>query len=390
MTARMIALALIVVLAGSAIRSAPVTIKAATGNAGAGGTTSPALLKVGGTDQFQVDANANVATAGNVSSTSGRVYSIDSAKKFMTAYPRVGKPHSVARDTANANGTILYLGAGTTGVVREFFTTYFMGGPLPSGRYNELTDNVRIRIYVGAGDVTDFSNINQSCLCADIPIALLFCRDHDSSMTSAFNYNTEFINLGVTGNGGYPSLQFKMPIPFVNGIIIQMTDNIGAPITTNYTWADYEVGPRPTGQYQNWKFRSSFSAGSMSGTRTFLNVASGSGALLGLWSSCDEDTDTMWPEYNWSFWIDGDNPAGTATWSVSGWEDIFFNAYYGLSAPGIYREYGLLKSATAPGLSAFAYLHNQNIEWVKGIVGKYPYVGGQINNFKVLTLYYGD
>ncbi|MEN6532344.1 MAG: DUF2961 domain-containing protein [Bryobacteraceae bacterium] len=349
------------------------------GNLGVGTAAPGAKLAVAGDQRL----------SGTLQSTAGRVYSIDSAKQFMTAYPRVGKPQCVQTDAINANGTILYLGAGNTGVAREFFTAYFGGGL----EYGDMGDTVFIRIYVGAGNVSDFSNINQTYLLANIPLAMLYLYEHDNK-TVAKNYDTEFLNIGVSSsNGGTllcPSIQFKMPIPFSNGIVIQMTDSAGAPIGTHYTWASYELGQLPSGYYKNWRFRSAYSSGAISSTRTFLNVSSGSGALLGIWSSCTNAVTNDWPENNWSFWIDGDSQAGTATWAVSGWEDLFFNAFWGATVPGIYREYGLLKTDGSDGLSGYAYLHNKNIEWTSGIVGKFPYSGTEMTSFKVLTLYYGE
>jgi hypothetical protein len=259
----------------------------------------------------------------------------------------VGPPKTqwVDADSSRGDSCVFYLGAGNSGVVRSVW----MSGT----GWNTLDSlcNYELRIYVGAGDIVNKSNPPAEHLCATLPMSTLLGVEYKRAGTDTV-VSTRMMDYTLLSPLGTVALQLHLPIPFENGIAIQVWNNAWnaivpgvaedsehgdlARVIADFSWVGYETGVS-TSPYQHWRLRSASllrHVVTAADTATdFMNVASGAGKMVA-WFVSVKDSSTIaagdgapnWAEGNWRIYPDG---AVGSPWETSGAEDLFgTNAYW--------------------------------------------------------------
>jgi hypothetical protein len=318
---------------------------------------------------------------------------------ILTRYPRLGTP----RNQWDENGktrNLLYLPAGSNGVVRNL---WFAGIDSLSG-YTDL-DNYELRIYVGPVAEADTLAPPSEYLSAQIPLGLLCGTVYDVERGNA-TVTTPLLDYQSNTGGTFKvfSIQLNTPIPFQNGVLLQIWERDPVrPVIATWKWCTYDVGTT-TFPYQTWRLKAATYRGILSYTdpyATFMDVASGSGILLGLWASIRATPDgpsrnTDFLEGNWMLLPDGET---SATWQTSGCEDLFgTNCCYFSGGEQVHDGWGLTYfDADTARFEGYRTFVRDPIMWTDGIVGRwqnYLYSADSadtdVTDVNITTLYYGS
>ncbi len=296
---------------------------------------------------------------------------------------------------------ILYLGAGNSGVVRSIFFTAPMA--------NFDTHVYRMRVWTGAGNLQDFTDPPSQCLRMDVPLKSLWFTWFHNRQTDV--YPTEWLWVAPLAESGLLApipgvFQFLLPIPFTNGILIQVgeindeDDWVPLETASAFTWTGYELGSLPNWTYQNYRLKAAFVeaiTNDQNPTVTFLNEPSGGGVLAGMLLSQQgqqADQAPEWLENNLKFKFDGES---SPEWQVSGTEDFFgSNGYWfrwglvQLPRWGLCRQ-TLYAPNIKPAYEMYRWFDRDPVFWTNGAIGQFSvpaYHHDVIHKF--LTFYYQE
>jgi hypothetical protein len=265
---------------------------------------------------------------------------------------------------AGADPYLFYQGAGEQGVVRRIWCLFALSNML------ELSlSDYRLRIYTDLGNIADFTNPGTPT--ADIPLDLLLggsFGSRDAGSGDIDQRGAGYIDSYLDAQSG--ELVLRLPIPYSNGCLVQLWYDAGsgsAPENTTYTIAEYDDGALPSFPYSTWRLKCAESTGALAyqATRTFLNVASGAGIVIGVFGGFDSaNSDFSFAENNVVFAIDG----VAAAWESSSLEDFFQAPYFWQRGTDIRPEYGTyyVDGSSAYQVETYRWV---NIPFSDGIVG---------------------
>lgn len=266
-------------------------------------------------------------------------------------FPTIGPTQTQWKDASAGNrpdSCLFYLGAGNSGVVRELWFT---------GDYNSEDPNgVEIRIYVGQGDVANFSSpswASSAYLMARIPLGP-FLGTLYGAAGSNVPRETAILDFSQAADATAFTVGLKLPIPFENGILIQMwrwQTNVNVDVLVGgalnpYSWCSYETGSSSS-KFQHWRLRSApiyRKRVAATDTATTIFTTASAGQLVGVYSSVKDSANAGTAAYiegNWRFYADGAATTDAPTWETSGYEDLF-------------------------GMNAFGFANGENVKWTWG------------------------
>jgi hypothetical protein len=254
--------------------------------------------------------------------------------KTLLDYPNIGPTRSQYHESDGmdeptlSDCNILYLGATTSGVVREIFFTptfgFYEGNPYDFQFDGTMFSNVYFRIWVDAGNIADLSVAPSTNLAIDIPFAALagsYAKQTNTDVRIEFPmFESQFFGTSDM------SMSWRIPVPFTNGILVQigtLTNGLWSPRMALYNTATYEIGSLPSGRIGRMRVKSKNYHGKLvenGNTPNLITEENGYGVVvMGLYSTTIMVTNTpMAIEDNWKF-TDG---SGAVT-MYSGTEDIF-------------------------------------------------------------------
>jgi hypothetical protein len=146
-------------------------------------------------------------------------------------------------------------------------------------------------------------------------------------------------------------LEFRVPIYYENGVLIQLWEKVGGtlePVRPSYHFAHYEAGSLVGTKYRNWRLRSKDASALLIGAThdelVFLDVQD-EAYLVALFAAADSTVAGMtFVEAGWKFCLDN----GTvANWWTDSYEDFLNNPYNF----GTGRYWGLHCGTIALGLA---------------------------------------
>jgi hypothetical protein len=262
-------------------------------------------------------------------------------------YPHCGTQKTKVVDFQHPNdvsNSILYLGEGESGVVRQFWTVFPVGYTWTS----MVLLRPEIRIYVGAGDITDFAAPPAENLVCTLKLFDFLGATYDGDRVGVQMRSNSIYDLFYDGTN--VTFKFKRPMPFENGILIQFVDtDSGLVLDTGISWATYETGDMPHWRYRNWRLRSHYATKTLEhraeapfDSIKWLDVASGEGMVDSLFFNIADVNASAMPiclENNFEAKVDGSE---TINWQTSGFEDLFHaEPYYFLAGEKIYPDWGV-------------------------------------------------
>lgn len=315
-------------------------------------------------------------------------------------YPYCGNTRGYAIDADNpqAQHYMLYLPGGTGGVVRSFWTLLPALGGWTDMLHPDLGQGVDIAIWAD---------------CGDVPLAQLSALDPAAQRMKLWHLlGGLFDEVGPTEanprvnraydlyfDGTSCALHWKLPIPFSNGILIQVIQN-GAPIQVGCSWVHCEAGGMPNWEYKDWRLKFNtlwdtnitYNDPNPPATVTFLDIADGPGMIAGIFSNGNAETGAMptWMENNWQFKIDG---SPTVNWQTSGFEDLFgISPFYYQSGVQLHEYLGCTyrPAGTNKVASYRIFAERDPLIWTDGIQGLWTYgpQGDGTAELSVVTAYY--
>jgi len=273
-------------------------------------------------------------------------------------YPIVGPSRSTWRDGAYTGPrnlatqgytpgfSLLRLGAGVSGVIRDIWAPIVMAKESFYDRHSqnhilwwdEIDDpniapdrdlrNWRLRVWTDCGDVADESCPPPDRLAIDLPYAAIVGGYFQPKPVSTFTICTDYLDCGylVTGGGSGVVLSLRFPIPFSNGVIVQVGYlagtrwvPYGAPEDVVYYRVSYQLGSLPPTPYSGFRLKTGRFVGCTAPGRdaVFIDEESGRGAIVFLWLSVYCPTLTCL-EANMTFRTDGPNQ----DWQASATDDL--------------------------------------------------------------------
>ncbi len=318
-------------------------------------------------------------------------------------FPHVGTQRTQWRDgtVTPKPAHLLYLGGGNDGIVRKIWFTLSLG---ETATWPDLLGQ-ELHIYTGTGTLADPALKPTTYTTRTIiPLATLLGANYDpigphisTAPGQVLNKGWDVANSRDTGDSAF---SFKFPIPFADGILIQLwtaTTNITAGI--GFAWVAYEIGPLPSWKYKDWRLKAD-AVGTHPAAKnsdvTWLNVTSNPGMLVALACSMD-DPDTgdpawLYLEENFSLYPDGNS---TPVWQTSGTEDLFgVNGYWFMLGAVQNPDNGTtFIDAASRIFEGYALFLDAPIFWTNGCVGKF-HVSNDAHyttdglNVDILALYY--
>lgn len=336
---------------------------------------------------------------------------------ILLKHPKVGNTFTVMREGLHANSNnvtgncIVYLGAGKSGIVRKIWFACSLAWLIPVPTWEDLKD-WRLRVYTDQGDLLvddEYDTVTpppDTDPDVDISLASILGAyfrgwpgdehiEANLHETVTLTWNQEHC-IGITLN---------VPIPFDDGILIQlgkMIDGVFCPnyVPLIYQWSIIDKGRLPdtissfVWPYKTWRLKSGSwdGATSVGNSAVFLREYSGGGqAIMLFFAGKNDEGNASFAEENWTF--DTGNP--TAKWEVSGTEDIFGvrNIFYFLLGKYNGRLFGLMHKDTTVGnaeVEAYKYFTDDSLWWKDGCFGYLPCIGTPITEGHITCLYYQD
>ncbi len=320
-------------------------------------------------------------------------------------YPHVGTPLTQQR-TSNWSTPVFYVGAGTSGVVREIWLTVT---PYGAERTNAWSDIplYELRVYSDCGDVATLSEPPATSLTCRMPLAQLFGAQYDATGMGTNTYRrSEWLETGWhSGLLNSFTMRLKLPMPFSDGMLVQLWRTVDGTAALPddldhfayiYTW--YEQGSLPSWPYSNWRLRGGIPGTSYFGTAigtaaapgTFINIADGPGMLVGIYESIKDLHGTpsgAYLEENWTFNLDGQT--GTS-WQTSGHEDLFgMGAFYFAIGQHTEPDWGIqYADSTNYIFESYRWFDPHPIMWTDGCVGCVPNSATNPYEAYILPIYY--
>ena len=309
-------------------------------------------------------------------------------------FPSVGTPRTAILEGADPEpGAMLYHGAGVDGVVRNIWLIAVIAGP----NWSDIAADAELRIWTGLGDVADRTAAPAEEPTCRINLKTLLGAHYDATGPTAPRGNG-ILDMRKTPKGPVSALimQLTTPIPFRNGVLIQLFAEHpdvtpAALILPSYQVIEYELGSLADFPYADWRLRAaSHSAVVPHGdTATFLNVPADKGMLVGTFVSVDGQADNLFLENNWAFRPDG---SATDIWQTSGSEDLFgMEAYYFEAGAFCADQWGCYyKDAAQFQYEAYRLFTKAPIIWRNGMVGRWVRTDDNTHDVQldVTTLYY--
>jgi hypothetical protein len=310
-----------------------------------------------------------------------------------------------------ADQYLLRLGAGVSGVVRnvEFYWLISMGrlGRILWSGGSGYTDlkNWRIRVYVDCGDVADLSNPPAGALAVDLPWATLLGGEYGAEPAGERCIETDLFSILYFSDGAPDGVRavcmsLRVPIPFENGVLIQigwMNGNTWVPLAGTsdrefvYHECGYELGVLPaTYADVRIKSRRTVATNAAPGDLTILDETSNAGWMIALWLAMSQaNLQEGCFESDPSFTTD--RTLGTV-WQVGGVESLggIQQAYYFSLGPVLDRLSGTLQTQENHGAEIYSLFMRRPLRWTDGCSGVYPMLGdaeGKYNG-SITLLYY--
>jgi len=348
----------------------------------------------------------------------GGCYGPGFSPALLLNYPSVGSSRTMFRDgepNIDSEGSIedkylLLLDANAAGVVRNIWFGLDSSWANPAMEWSDL-ETWRLRVYTDCGTVNDLNSPPAECLDIDIPFAALVYSYYSPEPNITRTVETDYLeamylsyDLPNESKATGVVVSFKYPIPFSNGILVQigrLDQSIwvpyGSPNETLYSWASYEEGNLPSDPGDRFRLKTGRWDGTTSdpnGAR-FLDEPNGMGSAAFLWfSSSSLDADAL--ENNWTFRPDGSEET---LWQTSGAEDFFgiHNVYYFLlgayqdrQAGCVYRSESDDPNLPNTGVEAYRTFNTDPVVWSNGCTGFLPNIYSDTLSGHITFLYYQE
>lgn len=258
---------------------------------------------------------------------------------------------------------LIYLGAGNSGVVRGIW-----GASMHLPTWGSLND-YELRIYTDAGDIENVLAPPAEHLTATIALGPLLGAVYDTAR-GACTFSTpilDYFNGGTAQQSDGFALNLRLPIPFANGILIQVWKRTGIPAVDpslfgDYHWVTYELG---LSSWAGMQYR--LKAASVHGIHVasqdeavVLNTNGKDGLLVGVFASASA---SIVVEGNWRGYADGESVAG---WQTSGYEDLFGVNPYAFSGGEQQGPYAGVTHIGETGIEAYRLFLRDPIHWMTG------------------------
>lgn len=320
---------------------------------------------------------------------------------ILNRFPRVGTPRTQTSENITApNGTFLYLGAGQSGVVRSIFGTSFA-----LADWTDMND-LEMRVYIGAGDITNLAAPPAEHLSAVIPLGPLLGAVYHAAPAPNTLYSNRALDYtrGVGPSTSGDSFCWRLPVPFEDGILIQIWSRGGVPavvphVMNDYFWTQYEVGSTSF-PYQKWRLKArsllAHTVVTEDSETTIFDAPGEAGMLVGVFASMrglfTDAGPYMYLEGNWRLYLDGES---AASWETSGSEDLFgVNTFYFQLGEVQTPNWGVTYLSVAD-VEAYRLFYDDPIIWANGgrlaiqnTVGEWAEPDTDVTELNILALYY--
>lgn len=204
-------------------------------------------------------------------------------------YPVIGPTKAHLHAGIDFEEPYLYLGAGESGIVRDIWALILSPAD-DEGAWSDL-DNWYMRVWVDTGDIADPTAPGTTGYAVSIPLAQICGTYERSAMVDKQIIETPWWTVGYAYNNGAININWRMPMPFSNGILVQFGVMSGGNWTVknpDYMTIHYETGKLPNTVYADYRLKSSgyhntVAQISETWTRsTLMTESSGAGVLMSL------------------------------------------------------------------------------------------------------------